>query len=69
MILFLHGRKAIDLELDGLDPKDYPDMADAYIAAANWDDTGEPLTDAELDQLLDQNQDAVHAAALESVFY
>jgi hypothetical protein len=38
------------IEIDGVDPNDYPDYADVYISYAEWkDDT--PLTDDELDKL------------------
>ena len=39
------------LEIDGINTKDYPDFADAYLSAADWKDTGEPLTDEELEEL------------------
>ena len=46
----LNGKKVIDLEVDGVDPKDYPDFSDAYFSYACYED-GTPLTDDELDKL------------------
>ena len=51
--LLLHGRAVTDIEIDGIDTRDYPDFCDAFISAAVWNDTGEPLTDEELDALMD----------------
>jgi hypothetical protein len=44
-------RKICDIEVDGIDFKDAPDFADAYISSASWEDTGESLTDAEIETL------------------
>ena len=46
------------IEIDGIDPEDYPDFVDAYIAAANYED-GTPLTDEELNQFQEENYDLV----------
>jgi len=48
---YFKGREICDIEVEGLDPKDYPRFCDAFIAFANWADTGEPLTDSELEEL------------------
>jgi len=37
-----------DLEVDGVDTKDYPDFCDAFFCHAIWKETGEELTDDEL---------------------
>lgn len=42
--------KYINIEIDGIDSRDYPDFVDAYISYAEHDN-GEPLTDDELDAL------------------
>ena len=47
-------RGIIDLEVDGVDPRDYPDFCDAYISFARWADTGVALSDDELDKLNDE---------------
>ena len=41
-----------NVEVDGIDTKDYPDFCDAYIVSADYD--GEEMSDEMLDEL---NQD------------
>lgn len=48
--LYIRGG-VVDVEVDGIDPADYPDFCDAFVAAAYWADTGEALTEEELDAL------------------
>lgn len=40
-----------DIEIDGVDLKDYPDFSDSYIVSAVFKDTGVELTEKELDIL------------------
>jgi hypothetical protein len=47
------NRELTDIEIDGIEIWDYPDFCDAYISAACFADTGEPLTDDEIDELRD----------------
>ena len=54
------------LEIDGVDPRDYPDFSDAYISHASFTD-GTDLSDEELDQLNDQHGDLVHELAYDSL--
>ena len=56
-----------DIEVDGANPRDYPDFSDAYISYAVWKDTGEELTDEELEQLTDENSDLVNEKAHEDM--
>ena len=42
-----------DIELDGIDLSDYPDMCDAHVSYARWKDTGIELTDEELERIDD----------------
>ena len=42
-------KKIDNIEIDGIDTKDYPDFCDAYIASADYD--GVPMTDEQLDEL------------------
>jgi len=44
-------RGITDIELSGIDPRDHPDYVDTHIAFARWEDTGEELTDTELEEL------------------
>jgi len=43
--------KIENVEVDGIDTKDYPDFCDAFIASADYD--GQPMTDDQLDKLND----------------
>lgn len=47
------GRSITDVEVDDIDTKDAPDFCDAFIASARWEDTGEELSIAELEDLND----------------
>jgi hypothetical protein len=61
--------KEIDLrslEIDGVDPRDYPDFSDAYISYALFTD-GSELNDQEMDQLNDEHGDLVHELAYSSL--
>jgi hypothetical protein len=51
--LLLNGRKVVDAEVDGIDSSDYPDFCDAYFSSAYYDDTGEQLSDQDLEKLQD----------------
>jgi hypothetical protein len=62
----LNGRKVVDIEVDGVDSRDYPDFADAYFSYACYED-GTPLTEQELDKLADQNGDILHEKAFDSL--
>jgi hypothetical protein len=42
-------KKIDNIEIDGIDTKDYPDFSDAYIVSADYD--GVPMTDKQLDEL------------------
>ena len=45
-----------DIEISGIDYSDAPDFVDAYISYAVSTETGEPLTQAELDALNDDGE-------------
>ena len=61
------GREITDIEVEDIDLKDYPDFCDAFIASARWEDTGEDLTEAELDAL-NEDGDFVYDAVCKQVF-
>ena len=61
----LNGRKVVDVEIDGVDPNDYPDFCDAYFCYAVYEDTGAELDDAELEELTMDNADVVNEMAYE----
>ena len=56
----LNNLKVIDVEVDGLDMKDYPDFCDAYISEAKFECNKQPLTDSQLDELMDSNPMEFH---------
>ena len=50
-------KKIDNIEIDGIDTKDYPDFCDAYISSADYD--GVPMTDEQLDEL-NEDRDYVY---------
>ena len=42
-------KKIDNIEVDGIDTKDYPDFSNAYIVSADYN--GVPMTDEQLDEL------------------
>ena len=61
------GREVTDVEVEDIDPQDYPDFCDAYIASARWEDTGEDLTEAELNAL-NEDGDFVYESVCKRIF-
>jgi hypothetical protein len=61
----LKGRKVVDVEIEDVDPRDYPDFCDAHFSHAVYQDTGEPLTDDELDELGDLYPEVIGEMAFE----
>jgi hypothetical protein len=59
------GRTVVDIEIDGVDPCDYPDFCDAYVSRAFYDDTGEPLTESELEEFTEVHSDMINEMAFE----
>tara|TARA_R110000868_G_scaffold119343_1_gene316147 strand:- start:118 stop:1140 length:1023 start_codon:yes stop_codon:yes gene_type:complete len=55
------------IEIDGVDPSDRPDFADAYISYAEYED-GTPLTDGELEELTSEMPDLVNQLANDSLY-
>jgi hypothetical protein len=62
----LYGRRVVDVEVDGVDSRDYPDFCDAYFSYAIFEDTKEALSDEELEQLAEENGDVLNEMAYES---
>jgi len=58
--------KICDVEIDGIDTRDYPKFCDAFILSANWLD-GTPLNDEELDEL-SEDQEFVHQKVWDFLF-
>ena len=67
MRLEYNGR-TVDCEIDGVDTKDYPDFCDAYSAGAWFEDTGEPLTCEQIEELNYDSKEEINEAAFESLF-
>jgi len=42
-------KKIDNIEISGIDMKDYPDFCDSFIISADYD--GKPMTDEQLDEL------------------
>jgi len=62
----LNGRNVVDIEVDGVDGRDYPDFSDAYFSYACYED-GTPLTDDELNKLTEDNGDLLYEKAYDSL--
>ncbi len=69
MILEFKGRKVTDLEIDGIDMRDYPDFVDTFFSHAVWADTGVELTDQELEDLTNENGSTLNELAHEDAIY
>ena len=63
----LNGRLVTEIEIDGIDTRDYPGFTDAYIVSACYEDSGKELTSKELEQLQDENGEAVHIMVMDKV--
>ena len=58
--------KLIDnIEVDGIDTRDYPDFSDAFIASADYD--GKPMTDEQLEEL-NEDSDFVYECVQNHLF-
>ena len=67
MTLNGHPIDRSSIELGGVDTRDYPDFADAYIEYAEFAD-GTPLTDDEIDQLNDEQYHEINQLAHDSLY-
>jgi hypothetical protein len=68
MSIYFKNRTVIDIEIEDIDPRDYPDFCDAYVSHAVWEDTGTELTDKELNELAETCSDQVYEAVLSQVY-
>lgn len=66
--LSLNGKQVdySSLEVEGVDPRDYPNFSDAYFSYAEYSD-GTPLSDAELDDLAGAHSGVLHKMAYDSL--
>lgn len=60
-------REIVDIEIDGIDSRDYPDFCDAYFSHAVYADSLEPLTDEELEDFTENNQDLLNVLCHERI--
>ena len=51
----LNNLEVTDVEVDGIDMKDYPDFVMAYIDSAKFVSSGKELDDVQLEKLQEQN--------------
>ena len=58
-------KKIDNIEIDGIDTKDFPDFCDAYISSADYD--GVPMTDEQLDEL-NKDGDYVYGHIMDYLF-
>jgi hypothetical protein len=65
--LQLNGRTVVDAVVDNIDLRDYPDFCDAYFGSACYED-GTALTDDELEELGDQNPEALHEMIYDQIY-
>tara|TARA_R110000744_G_scaffold313647_1_gene420838 strand:- start:13 stop:207 length:195 start_codon:yes stop_codon:yes gene_type:complete len=61
----LNYAKISDVEVEGIDTRDFPDFCDAFIANADYD--GEPMTDEQLDKL-NEDSDFVYECVQNHLF-
>ena len=62
----LNGKNVVDLQVDGVDSRDYPDFSDAYFSSGSYED-GTPLTEDELNRLADLAGDVLWEMAYDSL--
>ena len=53
----LNNLEVTDVEVDGIDMKDYPDFVDAYIDSAKFVSSGKELNDEQLVELQEENSE------------
>ena len=63
----LNGKKVVDVTVEGVDPRDYPDFCDAFFASG-WYEEGRALTDAELDELTEKYPEKLWDMAFNTAF-
>jgi hypothetical protein len=62
----LNGKNVVNLQVDGVDSRDYPDFSDAYFSSGSYED-GTHLTDDELERLNDLAADVLWEMAYDSL--
>ena len=67
MVYKLNNLEVTDVEVDGIDMKDYPDFVDAYIDSAKFVSSGKELTDEQLVELQEENSDLFYEDVIDKV--
>ena len=49
----MNYKKIDNIEIDEIDPRDYPNFCDAFITSADYD--GKPMTDEQLNKINNDN--------------
>ena len=63
----LNNLEVTDVEVDGIDMKDYPDFVDAYIDSAKFVSSGKELNDEELAKLQEDNSELFYEDVMDKV--
>ena len=64
----LNNLEVTDVEVDGVNQKDYPDFCDAYIESAKFVSSGKELNDDELEKLKEENADLFFEDIMEQIY-
>ena len=64
----LNNLEVTDIEVDGVNQKDYPDFCDAYIESAKFVSSGKELNDDELEKLKEENADLFFEDIMEQIY-
>lgn len=67
MLYYLNNRLICDIEVDGVDSKDYPDFSDAYLCAAKYADDGGDVSSDDLEELQEAYPELAAELAFESL--
>ena len=65
-IMKIDVNKLENIQVEGIDTRDYPDFVDAFISYAEMD--GVELTDEQLDELNDDYPDLVYDCVINHLF-
>jgi hypothetical protein len=65
-IMKIDVNKLENIEVEGIDTRDYPDFVDAFISYAEMD--GVELTDEQLDELNDDYPDLIYDCVINHLF-
>ena len=67
MIYYLNNKAVCDIEVSGVDSRDYPDFTDSYLSAATWADDGGDLSSDDLEALQEAYPELAAELAFESL--